>query len=199
MPRESSRPGFGVRHPEVDAFLNANRPLCVSAGSWPNGDTFRLAAYALGRPVPEVVVGSVRCIVTVGDQVVVCTNEHGRHPWPGGRREPGESFVDTACREVHEETGWLLDPASLEQLGWLHIELDAVLPHDHPYPHPDLFQAVFIGYARERAGDETWSDVEGYELSSELMSIVDAKSVPMSLTDQPAAPVFLDMVAERLL
>lgn len=198
MPPASLRPGFGERHPGVGAFLNASTPLCASAGSWPNGDAFRLAAYPLGVPVPEVVAGSVRCIVTVGGQVVVCTNEHGRHPWPGGRREVGESFIDTACREVHEETGWLLDRASREQLGWLHIELEDVLAPDHPYPHPDLFQAVFTGYAHERAGDETWSDVEGYEVSSELMSIVGAKSLPMSLTDEPAVPVFLDMVAERL-
>ena len=187
-----------MRHPEVSAFLAASTPLCASAGSWPNGDTFRIAAHLLGAPVPEVVVGSVRCIVTVGDQVVVCTNEHGRHPWPGGRREPGESFVDTACREVHEETGWLVNRSSLALLGWLHIELDAVLPPDHPYPHPDLFQAVFTGSAHGRAGDETWSDIEGYELSSELMPALEAKKLPMSLTDQPVVPVFLDMVAARL-
>jgi len=110
---------------------------------------------------------------------------------------PGESFEDTAVREVHEETGWILDEPSLEQLGWLHIELDAAVPPDHPYPHPDLFQAVYTGSASARAGDETWSDVEGYEVSSELMSIEDAKSLPMSLTDAPTVPLFLDMVAAR--
>ena len=136
--------------------------------------------------------------MVVGDQVVVCTNEHGQHPWPGGRRIAGESFADTAQREVREEKGWILDTSSLEHLGWLHIELEAVPPPDHPYPHPDLFQAVYTGRANERAGDETWTDVEGYELSSELMSIEGAKSLPMSLTDAPAVPLFLDMVAARL-
>lgn len=198
MAPASPRPGFGMRHPEVSAFLTASAPLCASAGCWPNGDTFRLAAHPLGAPVPDIVVGSIRCIVVVGDRVVVCTNEHGRHPWPGGRREAGESFVDTACREVHEETGWVLDPSSLQQLGWLHIELDAALPHDHPYPHPDLFQAVYVGSARHRAGDDTWSDVDGYELSSELLTIEEAKQLPMSLTDEPVVPLFLEMVAARL-
>jgi 8-oxo-dGTP pyrophosphatase MutT (NUDIX family) len=193
------RPGFGARHPEVTVFLAGSRRLSSSVGSWPNGDGFRLATYALGAPVPEIVVSSVRCIVLVGDEVVVCTNEHGRHPWPGGRRNPGESFVDTARREVLEETGWVLDESSLELLGWLHIELDAAMPPNHPYPHPDLFQAVYVGRAGQRAGDNTWTDVEGYEVSSELMSIEAAKSLPMSLTDAPAAPVFLDMVAARLL
>src|SRR5688572_2771264 len=115
-------PGFGKRHPGVGAFLAASVPLCTSTGRWPNGDTFRLGAYPVGAPVPEPVVSSIRCIVLVGALVVVCTNEHGRHPWPGGRRLPGESFAATAQREVREETGWILEASSLHQLGWLHIE-----------------------------------------------------------------------------
>jgi 8-oxo-dGTP pyrophosphatase MutT (NUDIX family) len=36
---------------------------------------------------------------------------------PGGRIEPGESPVDAALREAHEEVG--LDPSSVEIVGWL--------------------------------------------------------------------------------
>lgn len=32
---------------------------------------------------------------------------------PGGGVEPGESYADTAVREMHEETGFLLDPTVL--------------------------------------------------------------------------------------
>jgi 8-oxo-dGTP pyrophosphatase MutT (NUDIX family) len=32
---------------------------------------------------------------------------------PGGGVEPGESYADTAVREMHEETGFLLDPTTL--------------------------------------------------------------------------------------
>ncbi|MGQ0434874.1 MAG: NUDIX hydrolase [Microthrixaceae bacterium] len=199
MPTPGPQPGFGIRHPEVIAFLSASRPLCTSTGSWANGDAFRLAAYAVGGvPLPDAVVSSIRCIVVVGHRVVVCTNEHGRHPWPGGRRIAGESFIDTAQREVREETGWIVDANSLEQLGWLHIERDTAVPEDHPYPHPDLFQAVYTGRASDRAGDDTWTDVEGYEVSSELLAIEDAKVLPLSLTDAPAVPIFLSMVAARL-
>ena len=52
MPPASPRPGFGMRHPEVSTFLTASTPLCASAGCWPNGDTFRLAAHSLGAPLP---------------------------------------------------------------------------------------------------------------------------------------------------
>ena len=43
------------------------------------------------------------------------------HAWPGGRRQPGESFAETAAREVEEETGWLVRPGSFRLLGWLHL------------------------------------------------------------------------------
>jgi 8-oxo-dGTP diphosphatase len=43
----------------------------------------------------------------------------GRLVGPGGKREPGESAVDTAVREVAEEVGLRLDPLDLEARGTL--------------------------------------------------------------------------------
>lgn len=164
------REGFGLRHPEVAAFLARARPLASEVTTWPNGDRIRASAFAGAGPLPDVVVSSVRCIVEVDDQVVMCHNAHGvHHVFPGGRRERGETFVETACREVHEETGWRLDPDSLRQTGWLHLENLTVVPESHPYPHPDAFHAVFAGTARTRDGDGSWTDTEGYELSSRLV------------------------------
>jgi 8-oxo-dGTP pyrophosphatase MutT (NUDIX family) len=37
--------------------------------------------------------------------------------FPGGRRDPGESLLETALREAHEETG--LDPSRVEVVGAL--------------------------------------------------------------------------------
>ncbi|QKE82586.1 DUF4031 domain-containing protein [Arthrobacter sp. NEB 688] len=43
-----------------------------------------------------------------------------RQEWgaPGGGREPGETVRENAVREVHEETGLLLDPDALRPVGY---------------------------------------------------------------------------------
>lgn len=138
----------------------------------------RISAYTSPAALPDELVVSVRCLVLVDDQLVVCTNADGfSHPWPGGRREPGESHAETARREVLEETGWLLDPRSLRPLGWLHLEHQRPQPDEHPYPHPDFLQVVYVGRAADRSGgrDAPWSDTDGYELSSCLMGINEAE------------------------
>lgn len=39
---------------------------------------------------------------------------------PGGKREPGEEYVETAAREVDEELGLAITPADLTPLGHFH-------------------------------------------------------------------------------
>lgn len=193
-PSSSPSPGRGERHPEVARFLAAVRPPIASrVTTWGKGDPIRTSAYVdLDLELPDVVVSSVRCIVRVDDYVVVCCNaDHIRHAWPGGTREAGETFEETACREVHEETGWLLDPTSLRQIGWLHVENLAPVPAGHRYPHPDAFHAVFVAEARSRAGDSTWTDTQGYELSSELVL---ASSAARFLHQDPLSAAFLERV-----
>ena len=139
----------------------------------------RISAYDRPAELPDQLVVSVRCITLVGDRIVVCANADGfSHPWPGGRRERGETYAETAVREVHEETGWWVEGASLVEIGWLHIENLAPVPDDHPYPHPDVLQVVLAGAAADRDGgaDVAWSDTEGYELSSCLMTIDEARA-----------------------
>ena len=189
---ESPRPGHGLRHPDVARFLATARPPIASRETTlANGQPIRTSAYVdVDLALPDVVVSSVRCIVRVDDYVVVCCNaDHIRHAWPGGTREPGETFEQTACREVHEETGWLLDPASLRPIGWLHVENLAPVPAGHRYPHPDAFHAVFEAEARSRAGDSTWTDTQGYELSSELVL---ASSAARWLHQDPMSAAFLE-------
>jgi ADP-ribose pyrophosphatase YjhB (NUDIX family) len=117
----------------------------------------------------DELVTSVRCLVRVGRDVrelLVCTNADGiSHPWPGGRRAVGETLEQTAHREVVEETGWLIEPSSLRQLGWLHHEDLTPRPGGSPYPHPDFLQVVLAGraHARERCIETPWSDTDGYE------------------------------------
>jgi 8-oxo-dGTP pyrophosphatase MutT (NUDIX family) len=185
------RLGYGRRHPEVQRFLEVTEPLHVEDAARPGGVPMVARAFAPAPPLPDVVVSSVRCIVRVDGYVVVCHNADGvRHVWPGGGREPGETFEDTACREVHEETGWLVDRASLRQIGWLHLEAVGEVPPAHPFPHPDAFHAVLVGEARARAGAH-WTDTEGYELSSELVLAAQARNF---LHRDPLSARFLDLV-----
>jgi 8-oxo-dGTP pyrophosphatase MutT (NUDIX family) len=131
----------------------------------------RIEAYTPLVDLPDELVVSVRCLVTVDEGLVVCSNPDGIHAWPGGRREPGETFADTACREVHEETGWMVERDSLRPLGWLHFEHLAPPPDDHRHPHPDFLQVVFTGHAHDRdaACHGDWTDADGYEASAYLV------------------------------
>jgi ADP-ribose pyrophosphatase YjhB (NUDIX family) len=193
--RNADRPGYGTRHPAVAALLAAHQPAALHATAWADGALpLRIGAY-LGTPeLPEAFVISVRCLVRVDTGVLICENPGGRHPWPGGRREPGESYADTAAREVHEETGWLLERGSIRRLGWLHVEFATALPADHPYPHPDVLQLVLTATAAER--DSTgptadWHDHDGYELRSYLLPLTEART---RITELAALP-FLDLIA----
>src|SRR5262245_32670069 len=137
------KPGFGEPHPHLVALLTGQRPLATQRTAWIDGTVpLEIRGYAGVAALPDALITSVRCIVRVEKQIVLCTNAGGVHPWPGGRREPGESHAETARREVHEETGWRLDLTTLQPLGWLQLHhLGARKRPELPYP--DFLQLVF--------------------------------------------------------
>lgn len=188
--RWQMRPGFGTRHPLVTAALDAQAPAATVEAAWAGGAIpLRVSAYTAPAPLPDELVLSVRCLVRVGAGIVVCHTIDGHtHVMPGGRRRPGESHEDTACREVHEETGWLLDPASVRLLGWLHFFHLRPQPSDHPSPHPDFLQVVYTADARRFTGCGPWIDSEGYEIGSAVEPL---SSAPATLSSDPVQTVFL--------
>ncbi len=124
----------------------------------------------------------------------MCENRDGaRHIMPGGHRIDGESFAQTAIREVHEETGWIVRPESLRTLGWLHVQNLNDAPMDPDLPYPDFLQLVTCGAATERDGgpDADWTDIEGYETSSRLVSIAEART---ATPDELLERVFLEIM-----
>lgn len=149
----------------------------------------RITAYVGADEIPDDLITSIRVVVLVGDEVVVCTNRDGvSHVLPGGGREPDESCADTACREIHEETGWLLDPDSIEPIGWLHlVNLGDPVP---PFPYPDAVHLIVTARATERAAAE-WTDTEGYELTSRLAPLADVAAV------DPLCVPYLELLRAR--
>ncbi len=178
------------------AVLAGAAPAAVTEARWADGAVaLRVAAHRCTRGLSDDLVTSVRCPVQVGSQVVVSTNRDGiSHPWPGGRRRAGETFAATAAREVHEETGWLLEDRSPRQLGWLRFEHLTPPPRDHAFPYPDFCQVVLAGRAHDRDGGPAadWTDTEGYEVTSRLMSIDDALA---AVSGDPVSRVFLALLA----
>lgn len=176
--RETSRvtrqqkPGYGVRHPDIDRLVTGKSFATQETDVWSNGTLpLRVSAYLGLAELPSEFVTSVRCIVRVSSQIVLCESVDSLwSAWPGGRRTRDESYADTASREVHEETGWLLDRDSIEQVGWLHVELLATPPAHYPYPHPDFVQLVMVATATEcdTSRGMPWIDTEGHIVGSRL-------------------------------
>jgi 8-oxo-dGTP pyrophosphatase MutT (NUDIX family) len=181
-------------HPALTALLETHTPAATGELAWLDGAMpLRVSAFIGSAELPLDLITSVRCIVHVGDRIVLCVNKDGAHPVPGGRREPGETLVDTVVREVHEETGWRLDRASMRPLGWLHLH------HLAPYRgdfgmYPDFLQLIFEGSACERDGgpDVAWTDLDGYELTTELVTVAEARA---RTRDDLLAHTFLDLLS----
>lgn len=183
-------------HPAAEhdsVWMDGAMPLRITAYTGP-------ASVTAMEKLPLEIVSSIRCITRVGDKYVFCENKTSRHPWPGGRRNPGESFTKTAARELHEETGWHLtqDPQHpLRPLGWLHLRHLGPEPQGNEGPYPDFLQLVFLGEATRRAADlpadADWTDPDGYELSSRLATLDEA--IQQTSTDMHAQ-VFLELLRD---
>jgi len=64
-----------------------------------------------------------RCNDTVREYLLI-RNRKGHWDFPKGKQEPGESTVKTALRELHEETGLVIEHVSgpLSPISWIFKE-----------------------------------------------------------------------------
>jgi 8-oxo-dGTP pyrophosphatase MutT (NUDIX family) len=165
-------------HPDLARWLRELEPLSSERVAWLDGALpLHIRAYGTLVDLPDALIRSIRCVVRVGEAIVICENRDGlSHVLPGGRRAPGESHVDTAIREVHEETGWKLERECIRPLGWIHLQRLGPCPPAHPDLDPEFLQLVFqaSASARDLQDDGTWSDTEGFETRSELVSLDEA-------------------------
>lgn len=79
------------------------------------------------KPVTMPEVGqNGSCVGLIrGERMLVVRTHRYLHCWQpvGGEVEQGETFVDAACREVFEETGWVIHPHELTSM--LELPMDS--------------------------------------------------------------------------
>lgn len=138
------------------ACLAPLSPLAQERVTWPGGTELLVTACLTGDLPPLALITSVRCIVLRADVVLVVRNPHEVHVVPGGRREAGESLLETLRRQVLEETGWAV--TDLRLLGCAHLRHLTLRPPSYPFPCPDFAHVVYTAeaafLARYRPADE---------------------------------------------
>lgn len=158
---------------EVKSFLAKYEPVSVETAVW-EGIPLEIKFYLADEQPPLPLVTSVRAIVLREDKVVVVKDgEDSYHVFPGGRREAGETVMDTLERELLEETGWSI--ANPRYFGFAHFHHTAPKVPDYPYPYPDFFQLCFTAEADKHFPDK--QILEKYVLESFLATIPEAKQL----------------------
>src|SRR5689334_20606262 len=90
---------------------------------------FRVRTYLSKRLPPLDLISSVRAVVLSGDRILVVQDPISVHILPGGRREAGETLLQTLQREVLEEIGWAIRDMRL--LGLVHFHHLSPKPADY--------------------------------------------------------------------
>ena len=165
---------------ELDRFLARHRPGAVQTVEWGTAGSpllLRIAGYLSEELPPIEYVTSVRGVVFCEDQVLVMRNSDEVHVLPGGRRERGETLVETLKREVLEEAGWTLDVKRM--LGFLHLRhlgpKPPGSPSGIPYLYPDFAQVVFLADALDHRPGAMLPD--DYEVDAAFRTVSAAREL----------------------
>ena len=115
-------------------------------------------SYYLGDDIPpDSYITSVRAVVLKGDEVLVFRDRMGDyHLLPGGRRDAGETLLQTLEREMREETSWTI--AAPEPIGFMHFLHRTPKPPAYAYPYPSFLQLVYAATAQQKLHDTAIED-----------------------------------------
>lgn len=136
---------------EVADFLDGKTAVAQSrqVWQWPTQPiTLQQQTFLCATLPPDDLISSARAVVIRHDEVMVIQNPT-EEPYiiPGGRREPGETVLETLHRELLEEIGWTVRNTAV--IGTVHFQHLTPKPPDYPYPYPHFFWAIFAAQADE--------------------------------------------------
>jgi len=162
---------------DLASFLAQQLPLAEETVTWyRNYMQFRVISYLSGELPPPDYITSVRGVIFQEDQVLVVRDPESVHILPGGRREKGETLLQTLEREVLEETGWTLHTPSL--LGFKHFHHLGPEPANYAYLYPDFLQVIYIAQTDTYIPGARRTD--DYELDAFLYPIADVPQLGLS-------------------
>lgn len=104
---------------------------------------FKLGSELVCTTAVPLVRPSVRAIIIQNKKLaMVYSCKYGYYKFPGGGVEPGEAHLDTLIREVSEEVGLEVIPATMREYGCVHrvqlIREDTLLLQDNYYYFCDV-------------------------------------------------------------
>lgn len=174
---------------DLEMFMAGRLPDSQDVETW--GEIrLSISGYLTQDIPPDRLITSVRCVILNQDKVMVVQNPDGYRVLLGGRRETGESFVETLRREVLEETGWSVREPLL--LGFLQFHHLTPKPVDYLYPYPDFLQLVFAAEADQHEPEKRIED--DYETDPTFYVLTEAFKLPLPARDR----MFLEAAVRKI-
>jgi 8-oxo-dGTP pyrophosphatase MutT (NUDIX family) len=164
--------------PELAAFLESRTADFEESVAWRGGaHRLHLRGYLTRDEPPDAFLIAGRALVIDEEHVLVVRDPEGEHLLPGGRREPGESALEAAQREVIEETGWSITNPRAFCVLHLHFLTARPAAAVGRMLYPDFLWQVFL--AAPGTFTEGARHTDDYELGAEFRPIAEVLTQPI--------------------